>query len=103
MKFAKDEKYSVPKTFPILEHWYTRSNKQTRTNQTMKHHGLVLRQRTKQAQKLPFDLEAKMKFQKYIIDKRKMNSFELYHIIKNMDETLMCFDPPKNKAVNYRG
>ena len=69
----------------------------------MKRNDLVLRQKTKIAQKLPAELEEKvMNFQKFIIDRRKEYNYGLAQI-GNMDETPMNFDMPTNRTVDVKG
>ena len=64
---------------------------------------LVLRQRTKIAQKLPDDLDDKIvNFHSHVIKMRKQHDYPL-HLIGNMDETPMQFDMPGNRTVNARG
>ena len=64
---------------------------------------LVLRQRTKIAQKLPDDLDDKIvNFHSHAIKMRKLHDYPL-HLIGNMDETPMQFDMPGNRTVNARG
>ena len=60
---------------------------------------MTLRQHTKIAQKLPMQLEEKVKsFHKFIIGLRKLHEYELSQIC-NMDETPKCFDMPGNQTV----
>ena len=69
----------------------------------MNRHALCIRVRTKVAQKLPIELEAKvMSFQRFVIDQRKLHNSDLAHI-GNMDETPMCFDMVPNRTVNPVG
>ena len=69
----------------------------------MKRNNLVLRNKTKIAQKLPADLEEKItKFHSFIIRKRQINNYGLTHI-GNMDETPVWFDMPTSKTVNTKG
>lgn len=69
----------------------------------MKREGLVLRMRTKLAQKLPAELEEKvMAFHRYTINLRKQNQYGL-NSIGNMDETPLTFDIPSNQTVDFRG
>ena len=64
---------------------------------------MVLRQRTKIAQKLPDDLDDKIvNFHSHVIKMRKRHDYPL-HLIGNMDETPMQFDMPGNRTVNARG
>lgn len=69
----------------------------------MKRHDLVLRQKTKVAQKLPPDLDNKLgNFHKYIIQKRKEYQYPLSSI-GNINETLRCFDLTENNSVDAKG
>lgn len=69
----------------------------------MKRRDLVLRQKTKIAQKLPDDLEEKiMNFQKFIIKMRTNFNFPLSSI-GNMDETPVQFDMLGNTTVHVKG
>ena len=69
----------------------------------MKRHDLVLRQKTKVAQKLPPDLDNKLgSFHKYIIQKRTEYRYPLSNI-GNMDETPVCFDMTENTTVDAKG
>lgn len=69
----------------------------------MKRHDLVLRQKTKIAQRLPAELAEKVSsFQRFIIKHRKKNEYRLA-CIGNMDETPMNFDMPAGKTVNKMG
>ena len=69
----------------------------------MKRHGLAIRQKTKIAQKLPNDLEEKIvSFQKYLINARKRDDYELVQI-GNMDETPVWFDMPAARTVESCG
>ena len=69
----------------------------------MRRYGLVLRQKTKIAQKLPDDLEEKItSFHKFVLNLRKEYHFEIAQI-GNMDETPMCFDLPPNRTVDSKG
>lgn len=69
----------------------------------MKRKNFVLRQKTKVAQKLPKDLEQKLlSFQKFVIDKRKRENYDLSQI-GNMDETPLMFDMIGNKSVETKG
>lgn len=69
----------------------------------MKRHNLVLRLKTKIAQKLPADLETKLiDFQQYIIQKRTEYDFPLASI-GNMDETPVQFDMIGNNTVDVKG
>lgn len=66
-------------------------------------HDLVLRQKTKIAQKLPEDLEDKItNFQSFVIKMRKNEQYELAQI-GNMDETPVWFDMPTSKTVASKG
>ena len=63
---------------------------------------LVMRQKTKIAQKLPDDLDDKVvDFHIYVINLRKKHGYELSQI--NMDETPMFFDMLGNSTVNKSG
>ena len=69
----------------------------------MRRNKLVMRQKTKIAQKLPDDLDDKVvNFHTYVINLRKKHGYELSQII-NMDETPMFFDMPGNRTVNKSG
>ena len=66
----------------------------------MKRKGLVIRQKTKIAQRLPHEFEEKiMSFQRMMIRMRQENKYEMQHI-ENMDETPMNFDMPPSHTVN---
>lgn len=72
-------------------------------NNFLKRHSLVTRQKTKISQKLPQDLDDKvLSFQKFVIDLRKEQKFDLCHI-GNMDETPMFFDMLSNRTVDRIG
>ena len=69
----------------------------------MNKRNLVIREKTKIAQKLPKDLEYKItNFHHFIIQLRKKYKFPLSHI-GNMDETPMNFDKLGNKTVDLKG
>lgn len=69
----------------------------------MKRKNLVLRQRTKIAQKLPEDYNDKLiNFQRFVINLRKKYEYPLSQI-GNMDETPVYFDMPSNKTVDVKG
>ncbi|KAG7166740.1 Pogo transposable element-like 1 [Homarus americanus] len=69
----------------------------------MNRKGLVLRQKSKIAQKLPLDLESKITcFQWYIIQIRRNHNFPLT-CIGNMDGTPMNFDMISNRTVEAKG
>lgn len=69
----------------------------------MKRRDLVLRQKTKIAQKLPADLEEKIRsFQRYIIKQRTYFNFPLSSI-GNMDETPVQFDMLGSTTVDFKG
>ena len=69
----------------------------------MKRKGLVVRQKTKIAQRLSHEFEEKLiSFQKMIIRKRKRNGYKLQQL-GNMDETPMNFDMPPSRTVNPIG
>lgn len=69
----------------------------------MKRKGLVLRQKTKIAQKLPEDLADKItNFHKFVINIRKDYEFPLSQI-GNMDETPVFFDMLSNRTVEVKG
>ena len=69
----------------------------------MRRNKLVMRQKTKIAQKLPDDLDDKVvDFHTYVINLRKKHGYELSQII-NMDETPMFFDMLGNSTVNKSG
>ena len=64
---------------------------------------LVLRQKTKIAQKLPDDYEEKItNFHRFIIRQRQRFGYDL-SFIGNMDETPVWFDMPGAKTVHNRG
>ncbi|CAM5160807.1 unnamed protein product [Natator depressus] len=93
---SKDDKYKSvkPSIFVASAGWCTRF---------MNRHVLCLCQRTKIAQKLPRDLEEKIKpFQRLIIKSRKEYAFELSQI-GNMDEIPMTFDLQSNRTVTAVG
>ena len=72
-------------------------------NNFMNRHDFTLRKRTKIAQKLPKDLEAKIdSFWDYVIKQRKLHEYELGQI-GNMDETPMTFDLPGCTTLNTKG
>lgn len=69
----------------------------------MKRKNLVLRQKTKIAQKLPADLDEKItNFHKYVIELRKGYDY-LQCQIGNMDEVPCFFDMLSNKTVDTKG
>lgn len=69
----------------------------------MNRHGLALCQRTHIAQKLPTDVEKKVKnFHLFVLKHRKLHNFPLA-AIGNMDETLISFDLPSNWTVHFKG
>ncbi|KAH1173359.1 hypothetical protein KIL84_017881 [Mauremys mutica] len=69
----------------------------------LERHSLVLRQKTRIAQKLPADLDGKVSlFHRYVIQQRKKHGYALSQI-GNMDETPMNFDMVGNKTVNPKG
>lgn len=69
----------------------------------MKRNELVIRQKTKIAQKLPSELDDKIvDFHRFVIGKRREYDFSL-GCIGNMDETPMCFDMPGNRTVETKG
>ena len=69
----------------------------------MRRHGLVLRNRTKLAQRLPKDVTEKVvQFQKYVIDIRKQEQHDMSQIA-NMDETPMTFDMIGSRTVDVKG
>ena len=69
----------------------------------MKHHGLAIHQKTKIAQKLPNDVEEKIvSFQKYLINARKWDDYELVQI-RNMAETPVWFDMPAATTIESCG
>ena len=81
-------------TFTASAGWCTRF---------MNRYGLVLRVRTKIAQKLPRELETKvMSFQRHTITLRKWNRYALQHM-GSMDETPLTFDMSANKTVDKCG
>ena len=69
----------------------------------MKRKGLVLRQKTKIAQRLPQEFEEKIiSFQRMMIRMRRKHNYEMQQI-GNMDETPMNFDMPPSRTVNPVG
>lgn len=93
MKLAKSNP-DTSKDFKATRGW---------CNRFMNRKGLVLRRRTKIAQKLPCDLESKItSFQRYIIQIRRNHNFPLT-CIGNMDETPMNFDMISNRTVEAKG
>ena len=55
------------------------------------------------ARKLPIEYESKIvSFQKFVLDARKKNGFEISPI-GNMDEVPLTFDVPSNKTVDVKG
>lgn len=69
----------------------------------MNRKNLVIRQKTKIAQKLPQDLDHKVtNFHKFVIRMRQKYNFPLSNI-GNMDETPMNFDMINNKTVETKG
>ena len=69
----------------------------------MKRKGLVIRQKTKIAQRLPQVFEDKIiKFHRMMIRMRQTNKYEMQQI-GNMDETPMNFDMPPSRTVNPVG
>ena len=64
---------------------------------------LVLRQKTKIAQRMPGDLEEKIvDFHRFVLNCRKKDNYELVNI-GNMDETPVWFDMPSARTVTTRG
>ncbi|XP_069593726.1 bromodomain testis-specific protein [Ranitomeya imitator] len=69
----------------------------------MKRCGLAMRTKTRIAQKMPQEYEAKiLSFHKFVIDSRKKNGYELGQI-GNMDEVPLTFDVPSNRTVEAKG
>ena len=69
----------------------------------MNRYRLVLRQKTKIAQKLPADLEAKIDlFHKFVIKMCRLHGYDLNEI-GNMVETPMTLDLPGNRTVHPSG
>ena len=69
----------------------------------MKRYNLVLREKTKIAQKLPRELDDKItSFHKFVIDLRRKHQYPL-QMIGNMDETPVFFDMVGSKTVNQAG
>ena len=97
IQLAKEPKYEIPVDagkFTASAGWCTKF---------MRRHELTLRQRTHIAQKLPSDVDDKVtSFQKFVIEERKINDFDLAHI-GNMDETPMFFDLPGTSTVHAIG
>lgn len=93
IKWAFDHREKT-KSFKASNNWCSRF---------LKRHNLVLRQKTKIAQKLPVDLEDKiMNFQKFIIEQRRKFDFPL-NSIGNMDETPVQFDMVGNTTIDFKG
>lgn len=93
LKWADTHK-SESKDFKATRGWCSRF---------MLRRNLVLRVKTKMAQKLPADLEHKiLNFQRYVIRARQRHDYPLA-LIGNMDETPVYFDLPGNRTVNKRG
>ncbi|KAG7165833.1 Pogo transposable element-like 4 [Homarus americanus] len=93
MKLAKSNP-DTGKDFKATRGWCSRF---------MNRKGLVLRQKTKIAQKLPHDLESKITcFQRYIIQIQRNHNFPLT-CIGNMDKTSMNFDMISNRTVETKG
>ena len=69
----------------------------------MHRNNLVLRQKTKIAQKLPAHYEEKVtNFHRFIIRQRERHGYDL-SLIGNMDETPVWFDMPCASTVNSKG
>ena len=69
----------------------------------MKRCGLAMSTKTSTAQKMPIEYESKIvSFQKFVLDARKKNGFEISPI-GNMDEVPLTFDVPSNKTVDVKG
>lgn len=69
----------------------------------MRRYDLVLRERTKIAQKLPADLDDKiLQFHQFVIRNRQKEGYKL-SCIGNMDETPITLDMPANRTVNQKG
>ena len=69
----------------------------------MHRHNLVIRQKTKIAQRLLKDLDHKItQFQTFVINQRKRNEYSMAPI-GNMDETPMLFDVVGNTTINKKG
>ena len=69
----------------------------------MNRYNLVLREKTKIAQKLPRESDDKItSFHKFVIDLRRKHQYPL-KMIGNMDETPVFFDMVGNKTVNQAG
>ena len=65
--------------------------------------GFSIRRRTTIAQKLPQDYEEKLiKFQRYVLAKRKEHDFDLKYI-GNADQTPLTFDIVTNSTVSVKG
>lgn len=93
LKWAKTHP-SESKDFKATVNWCSRF---------MKRKNLVLRQKTKIAQKLPADLEDKIiDFHRYVIGLRKEHDYPQCQI-GNMDETPCFFDMLSNKTVDSKG
>ena len=94
LELFKTPDYHFDVTFKASSGW---------CNRFMNRKGLVLRQKTHIAQKLPSDLDEKLtNFHSYVIDSRKKMCFSLGQI-GNMDETPMFFDLPSNKTIHFAG
>ena len=93
LKWAKSNK-EESKDFKATVGW---------CNRFMNRKNLVIREKTKIAQKLPKDLDHKVSsFHKFIINQRKKHQYPLSHI-GNMDETPLNFDMLGNKTVDVKG
>lgn len=69
----------------------------------MRRSGLAMRTKTRIAQKMPKEYEAKiLSFHNFVIKARKKNSFEIGQI-GNMDEVPLTFDVPSNRTVDLKG
>ena len=91
LSIAKAQKINNFKASP---HWCTRF---------MKRNDLVMRTKTKMAQKLPADLDEKVtSFLRYVINLRKKVNYEMAHI-GNMDETPVWFDMPAPRTIDGKG
>ena len=72
-------------------------------NRFMNRKNLVIRQKTKIAQKLPRDLDHKVtNFHRFVIGMRQKHQFSL-SCIGNMDETPLNFDMMGNRTVDVKG
>ncbi|XP_018105792.1 plectin isoform X1 [Xenopus laevis] len=96
LQMAKDDKYKAPgiENFAASAGW---------CSLFMNRFDLCLRRRTTISQKLPQDLDEKVKsFQSFITKQRRIHNYDLVDI-GNMDEIPMTFDLPSNRTVASLG